>query len=60
MTNEEFQRKVISLLSDIKSNTDNYDRLTKLLEYLKEIKEDVDSIRTDVGVIRKDLNDLNV
>lgn len=60
MTNEEFQKQVISLLTSIKSNTDNYIMSTNLLEQIQKIKEDVDSIRTDVGVIRKDLSDRNV
>jgi len=34
MTNEEFQKQVISLLTSVRSNTDNYDKSEKLLEYL--------------------------
>lgn len=56
MTNEEFQKQVISLLTSVRSNTDNYDKSEKLLEYLKEIKGDIETLRIDVDVIRKELN----
>jgi Mg2+ and Co2+ transporter CorA len=56
MTNEEFQKEVIILLKDIKSNTNNYDKSEKLLEYLKDIKDNIESLKEDVDVIRKELN----
>lgn len=47
---------MISLLTRVRSNTDNYDKSEKLLEYLKEIKGDIETLRIDVDVIRKELN----
>jgi len=43
MTNEEFQKEVIKLLKEISSNTNNNYKSEKLLEYLMDIKNNVES-----------------
>ncbi len=56
MTNEEFQKEVIKLLKEISSNTNNNYKSEKLLEYLMDIKNNVESLKDDVSVIRTELN----
>jgi hypothetical protein len=60
MINEEFQKEVINLLKDIKSNTDNSETLKKLYSDVKEIKKYIDAIKTDTNLIEKNLDNRNV
>lgn len=60
MTNEEFQKQVIELLKDIKSNTDNSETIKKLYSDVKEIKKYIEKIKTDTDLIEKYLDGRSV
>lgn len=60
MTNEEFQKQVIDLLKEIKSNTDNSETLKKLSSDVKEINKYIELIKIDTNLIEKYLDNRSV